>query len=78
MHTSTGGQSDNLDSVAVAGHARSSRQLSRSAEPGPTEIQTITVPGAEEAAERRDDVELDAQFRTRQVGPHIGRIISCR
>jgi len=71
----TGGQNDILDSVAGAGHAHSSHQLSRSAEPRPTEIQTVTVPGA---AERRDDVELGAQSRNRQVGPHIVCIFSCR
>ena len=66
---STGEQTDTVNSVAGAGHAQSSRHLSRSTELRPTEIQTITVPVA---AERRDTksqygVELDAQSRTCQV-----------
>ncbi|KAF8495928.1 hypothetical protein F5888DRAFT_1804482 [Russula emetica] len=72
---STGGPNDDLDSVAGASPAQSSRQLSRRAEPRPTEIQTITVPGVtirghQATAELRDasqyGVELDAQSQTYQ------------
>lgn len=67
----TGGPNEDLDSVAGASPAQSSRQLSRGAEPRPTEIQKITVPGAaigghQATAERRDTSQYG---RTYQVSP---------
>ena len=72
--TGSPGPNDGLDGVAGT---QSSRRLSRSAEPRPTEIQTIAAPGAaisgrlslQAPADHTSQygVESDAQSRTFQV-----------
>ncbi|KAF8486493.1 hypothetical protein F5888DRAFT_1811080 [Russula emetica] len=82
---STGGSNEDSVTVTGASHAQSSRRLSQRAEPRPTEIHTISVPGAairvhQAKAGRRDisqyhGVDLDPQSRTCQ--PPVADYTQC-